>query len=68
MPRKGRKTIDLPDTVVDMWKSIYIDNKNELNLMGITSFQGMMAKILHTLLLTGAMPTDLVKFLHYQPE
>ena len=63
MPRKGRKTIDLPEVLVDRWKSIFEKNKEELNLIGITSLQGLISKILHGLLEEGEVPKDLVKFL-----
>jgi len=63
MPRTGRKTIDLPSDLVDKYKKVLLNNKEELNLMGITSLQGFMSKLLNGLIEEGVVPVDLEKFL-----
>lgn len=63
MPRKDRKTIDLPRSLVDKWKKVFEDHKEELNLIGVTSLQGLISKLLNGLIEEGVVPKDLEKFL-----
>jgi len=63
MPREGRKTIDLPANLVDKYKKIVKDNKANLNLIGVTSLQGFLSKLLNGLLEEGVVPKDLEKYL-----
>ena len=68
MPRKGRKTIDLPTLTVNKWKLIFKENKRELSLMGITTFSGMMSWILNYVLEEGFLPKEIEKFLPVESE
>lgn len=63
MPRKGRKTLDLPSMLIDKWMLNFQENKEDLRLMGITTFSGYMTKILNGLFEEGVVPRDLQKFL-----
>lgn len=63
MPRKGRKTIDLPASIVNKWKKVYKQNKEGLELLGIYAFSGFMARLLNELYQEGVVSEDLRKFL-----
>lgn len=63
MPRTGRKTIDLPSDLVDKWKAVLHNNKEEMNLIGVTTLQGLISKLLNSLIEEGVVPKDLEKFL-----
>ena len=63
MPRKGRKTVDLPEQLVNKYQSKYEDKKGPLELNGVTTFQGYMSKILNLLLEEDELPDDLEKLL-----
>lgn len=68
MPREGRKTIDLPDKIVNDYMSKFKENEEELKVIGITSFTGFMSRILHTLLVKGVLPKDLERFFETEIE
>ena len=63
MPRKGRKTVDLPEQLVNKYQSKYEDKKGSLELNGVTTFQGYMSKILNLLLEEEELPEYLEKLL-----
>jgi hypothetical protein len=48
LPRKGRKTIDLPKDLVNKLNAKYENNKSGLAEIGITTFQGYISKVLST--------------------
>ena len=64
MPRKDRKTIDLPSDLVNKYQARFNELKPELKLEGITTFQGYMSKILNKLLQEGELPDDLAELLN----
>lgn len=63
MPGKGRKTIDLPEQLVNTYQLKYKEKQKDLELEGITTFQGYISKILNHLLEEEPLPDNLEKLL-----
>jgi len=68
MPRKGRKTIDQPEVLVNMLQLKYDENKGKLQLDGVTTFQGFITKLLTSLLLKQNIPDGWEKYLELSPD
>lgn len=56
MPRKGRKTVDLKNGLVNRYQTIYDNNIDIINRHGITSFSGFITIILESLYEEGHLP------------
>ena len=48
LPREGRKTIDLPKSLVNKLIEKYESHRLELAEIGITTFSGYISKVLNT--------------------